>query len=73
MVIAFGHLPVVPRIVEVPSGVIFDTVPLPKFVVYIFPDPSIIIPIGSHQVVPKIDETHVGVIFVTLLLYVFAV
>ena len=59
-------MPVVPRMDEKPSGVIFDTLFEPELAVYRLPAASSTIPPGPVPVVAKIDEVPSGVIFDTL-------
>ena len=65
MAIPFGLEPVVPRIVDVPSGVILETFFESALAVYMLPALSIVTPFGSVPVVPRIVDVPSGVILET--------
>jgi hypothetical protein len=50
---ATGVDPVVPRMVEIPAGVILETLSEPEFAIYRFPTASIVMPLGEIPVVAK--------------------
>ena len=56
IVMPYGLVPVVPRIVETPAGVILETLFEAYFAVYILPSPSIVMPYGVAPVTANIYE-----------------
>ena len=71
--IPIGAESVVPRMVDVPFGVIFVTFFASKLGVKMLPALSIAIPIGCFPVVPRMVDVRSGVIFETLFVSALAV
>jgi hypothetical protein len=67
MAIAWGHAPVVPRVVATPSGVILVMEFDPSLAVKTLPARSRMIPSGCVPVLASTLETPSGVILVTVL------